>query len=135
MECERCGGDKWLITSAGILDDIRNALGDVLFKCTRCGRRRRERVWPTSHCILAHCPRCYSQHLQVWNRAFLRRSMRQALVFVLGGDAYRCYECQNVFVSLRPRRLFRRIGRPDEEAAPPSGMAEGEPDVNLQAKG
>jgi hypothetical protein len=78
----------------------------VLYKCTRCGLRRRCRVWPRSHVLAAHCPRCYSQDLQTWNRAFVASTLWRSIVFALGGLAYRCYECHHVFVSLRPRRLF-----------------------------
>jgi hypothetical protein len=106
MECDRCGGTVWRITSAGFLDDIRAAFGNVLYKCTRCGLRRRCRVWPRSHVLAAHCPRCYSQDLQTWNRAFVASTLWRSIVFALGGLAYRCYECHHVFVSLRPRRLF-----------------------------
>lgn len=140
MECGRCGGDKWLITSAGILDDIRNALGHVLYKCVRCGRRRRQRAWPVSHCIVAHCPRCYSQRFQVWNRAFLRPSFLHSLIFTMGGDAYRCYDCQHVFVSLRPRRLFQSLNRASKVApapanAVPANAADSEPRIDSPVNG
>jgi hypothetical protein len=106
MECDRCGGTVWRITSSGFLDDIRAAFGNVLYKCVRCGKRRRQRMWPRSHFIVAHCPRCYAQDMQVWNRAFVAATFWRSLCFALGGSAYRCYECHHVFVSLRPRRLF-----------------------------
>lgn len=119
MECERCGGSQWRITSDGILDDLRNAFGSVLYKCVRCGRRRRRRVWPVTQFIVAHCPRCFSQQLQVWNRAFVPPSFRRSLAFAIGGEAYRCYECQYVFVSLKPRRIFQQL----RQAGATPGMA------------
>ncbi|MDZ7639903.1 MAG: hypothetical protein U5J83_16905 [Bryobacterales bacterium] len=126
MECDRCGGSNWHIASAGFLDDLRSAFGSALYKCVRCGKRRRERVWPASQCIVAHCPRCFSQQLQVWNRAFVPPSFRRSILFAFGGEAYRCYECQYVFLSFRPRRLLARHPRPAEDRESPVGAAASE---------
>lgn len=122
MECERCGGSQWRIASDGLLDDLRNTFGNVLYKCIRCGKRRRHREWPVSQSIVAHCPRCFSRQLQVWNRAFVPPSFRRSIAFALGGQAYRCYECQYVFVSLRPRQSLRDFAQSDEISGMPADL-------------
>lgn len=58
----------------------------------------------------------------------------------MGGDAYRCYDCQHVFVSLRPRRLFQSFNRASKVAAAPANAvpanaADSEPRIDSPVNG
>ena len=108
MQCERCGGVTWRVTSSGLLDDLRNAFGDVSYKCLRCGYRIRRREWPLREFVYVHCPRCFSQDVQRWNPAFLPHSLRRSIMLALGAGSYRCYQCQHCFTSTRMRKRFER---------------------------
>ncbi len=110
-------------TSLSFLDDIRSVFGKIRHRCTQCGHKPLVRVWPILETRHAHCPRCFSTHLQRWNAVFVASFLHKALIRYLGGHSYRCLECSFAFVSMRKakstlRRAEAGIALPEQQSGP-----------------
>jgi transposase-like protein len=126
MNCKRCGGASMMPTSLGILDDIRSVFGKIRYRCTHCHHKSLVRVWPLRDTIHAHCPRCFSVHLQRWNAVFVGSSFHRALIRYLHGHSYRCLDCSHAFVSLRRAKNPLRRGGTNEAGAEATHGVSGE---------
>lgn len=111
-------------TSSGYLDDFWSMFGKVRFRCTKCNHRMFERVWPSTETRYAHCPHCFSAHLQRWSPVFLAPSLRASLWRRLGARSYRCLDCSHAFASFRPARPSDRKSQTlaDTSDSPPMDL-------------